>query len=232
MHLQSGKDEVTLEDSAELCELASSLLSKEPTEEILKALATIAPSLRQRIGDDTAHHLDGLANSYGNELNVNSLRQEYNELFISSYSGRYIPPFESAFRSTTETGRLSRPSEATCAELEACYVRFGFMPAKLKMDMRVKAFGWSDHIAIELAFLAFLLRTARERDGPERLDFTRLFVQRHVNAWITIFSDILFQQSATAYFKFVAQLLREIVKLNEPFAELSTHPHALLKKLE
>ena len=230
MALQAGSER-TLEDAAELCELASSLLSKEPNEEILNALTTIAPFLSQRIGDDTAHHLDNLATSYRNELNVNSLRQEFSELFISSYSGRYIPPYESAFRSTVETGRLCRPSEAVCAELEACYFRFGFMPAKLKMDIRVKALGWSDHIAIELAFLAFLLRIAKEREGPEGLDFTLLFVQRHVNGWITIFSDILFQQSATAYFKFVAHLLREIVKLNERLAELSTHPHALPRKL-
>ena len=205
------------------------MLSKEPNEEILNALATIAPSLRQRIGDDTAHQLNDLVSSYGKESNVNSLRQEFNELFISSYSGRYIPPFESAFRVTVETGRLSRPSEATCAELEACYVRFGFTPAKLKMDMRVKAFGWSDHIAIELAFLAFLLRTAGGREETGRLDFTRMFAQRHVNEWIAIFSDILFQQSATAYFKFVAQLLREIVKLNERLTESSTCPPTRLE---
>src|SRR5208282_1751137 len=128
VRLQSGMDELTLQNAAELYELASSLLSKEPNEEILNALAALVPSLRQRVSDDTAHQLDELVNNYHEDkLSVNSLRQEFNELFVSSYSGCYIPPFESAFRATVESGRQSRPSEAACAEVEAYYFRFGFI---------------------------------------------------------------------------------------------------------
>ncbi|HXF70549.1 MAG TPA: molecular chaperone TorD family protein [Thermoflexus sp.] len=86
--------------------------------------------------------------------------------------------------------------------------------------------GWhlpADHIALELGFLAYLARRARQAPDPEEraraLQASRDFLQQHVWSWVPRFCQALMEASTDPFFRGLAELTQEAVRLDLQWLE-------------
>ncbi len=81
----------------------------------------------------------------------------------------------------------------------------------------------ADHVALELGFLAYLARRARQAPSPEEraraLRASRDFLQRHVWTWLPSFCQALREASTDPFFTGLAEFAQEGVQLDLQWLE-------------
>ncbi len=150
--------------------------------------------------------IDGIAYP---ELIIEVWQQDYRRLF-ASVPLPHIVPRESAYRGGGE--RLC--DEPTIATRQA-YVEAEFIPNS-------RAVLPDDHIATELAFIAYLYQQAADamhrdyKDTERWLMRKQLFVQRHLRQWTPTFCDEIVARAQTNFWKGIALLTKGLVEFEDP----------------
>jgi TorA maturation chaperone TorD len=171
---------------AGLFDAGAALLLKRPDEELV-ALAA------QAFGFEPGPH------------ELEAARRDWNDLFFVPSSGRYMPPFESAFREKRLGGPLA-------LDAQAAYRAAGFDPARLSMDPLWRPAPQPDHLGVELAFVSALLRQASRRPEAARTmaDSAALFHAAHVAPWAGDYGRELAQGARSDLARALARLLEEL----------------------
>jgi TorA maturation chaperone TorD len=134
--------------------------------------------------------------------------RDWNDLFFVPSSGRYLPPFESAFREKRLGGVLA-------ADALAAYQTSGFDPALLDMDPLWRT-GWQpDHLGVELAFVCALLRGENEKLTTSAV----LFHSRHVAPWAGDYGRLVSGTAQSGLYRNLGRLLEDLAAWT---VELST----------
>ena len=83
--------------------------------------------------------------------------------FFVPTSGRYVPPYESAFLGydRAKPGRFGKLNGAPAGHVRSCWERTGFDPGKLTIFEPLRASFLPDHVGLEMAFMAFLCRAEK-----------------------------------------------------------------------
>lgn len=213
---------VGLEWMASLYQTLGMVLREHPTEQSLRELDNLRvlslplpgafpPCVQE--GREAVHHavrqMEGVAYP---ELVIETWQLDYRRLFCSAPLPPIVPR-ESAYRGG-DGGRLC--DEPTFVTRQA-YVEAGFVPHSFSALP-------DDHIATELAFVAYLYQQAadamrRDDQDTERwLTRKQLFVQRHLKQWALTFCDEVIAHAKTNFWKGIALLTKGLVEFEDPLA--------------
>ena len=137
------------------------------------------------------------------ELNPLELRLEYNRLFVGP-GAPACPPYESVYRRDrpeSERGMLMGPS---VIDVKKRYSEAGLQINKDFSDL-------PDHVAVELEFMCFLCAKEAEAGADEEIWKRRQteFWKFHLNTWIGEFSDRLFKNTKSPFYKASVMFLKE-----------------------
>lgn len=177
-------------DRAMVYEVLASCFLQEPDAELLKLAGEVLGCLLN----------DMPLPSQG----IEDLRQEYYDRFFVPMSGRYVPPYESAVRGRTDTGRRMRYGSLmgpNSHSVMAAYDAVRFDPWQLSMYEPLKGIRIPDHMGLELAFMALMAKseararaeeTPAEAERAERwLRLQRQFLEEHLNCWSGDFAALV-----------------------------------------
>lgn len=130
---------------------------------------------------------------------------DWRDLFFVPSSGRYLPPYESAFREKRLGGAI--PADALAA-----YQAAGFEPASLHMDTLWLPSPRPDHLGVELAFVSALLRCARSQPwgAAGLLQSAACFHARRVAPWAGEYGRALAAAAQSATYRDLGRLLEEL----------------------
>lgn len=122
-------------------------------------------------------------------IGLEELEVEYTRLFIMSYPGMLVPPFESWYYQDESPSAL-------LVDIEGFYERSGLAIGRDEGGFSMRA----DHIAVELDFCGYLTSqgTIVERDT---------FIGRHPGRWSGAFAARLRQTTAVELYRFAADSL-------------------------
>jgi TorA maturation chaperone TorD len=138
---------------------------------------------------------------------LETLRQEYFDLFCVPVSGRYLPPFESVQREK----RLWGPLTQKVAEL---YRACNFALLNMQTSPLWQAQFMPDHIGYELAFVEAMLKSRQADPSPalrQELDNTlRHFWRRHPSCWVAAYGHKLADNAQTGIYRFLGLLTEAI----------------------
>ncbi|MGC8502054.1 MAG: TorD/DmsD family molecular chaperone [Desulfurella sp.] len=132
------------------------------------------------------------AENFGLKLpELEDLQVEYTRLFINAYPKVIAPPYESFWREKEIYG------ETTIA-IKKLYAACNLDTSKNWHDL-------PDHIAAELAFLAYL----EGNDTIEYQDIKARLLEEHLKAWVDKFCEVVKNNTTLEYFKNLSILLEE-----------------------
>ena len=173
--------------AAVLFDVAASLLLRRPSPERLQAAA------------------DFFGFVFGPEEPELALT-DWNEIFFVPASGRYQPPFESAFREKRLAGK------AAVLAL-ACYEQAGFDPLALELDPLWRARPAPDNLGLELAFVSALLRQSAARpESPGLAAAARHFHTARLAPWAGEYGKKLTRSALSLTFRELGNLLLELAQ--------------------
>ncbi|AGA69156.1 putative component of anaerobic dehydrogenase [Desulfitobacterium dichloroeliminans LMG P-21439] len=152
------------------------------------------------------HTLDGVNNA--GKLGHQDLKAEYTRLFLGPMSPA-CPPYESYFdtnRPQEFQGTLMGPSS------EAMEIALAEEGLELTLDYAEL----SDHVAIELEFMYYLLSRAyaEEKDSDVYLKKANAFFMEHLFPWLPKFGAKLSKESRHPFYKGIGLLLESTVKID------------------
>jgi len=163
-----------------LFDTASALLLKRPTAELVRLAADLMGYVPP-------------------EAELELALRDWSDLFFAPSSGRYMPPFESAFREKRLGGALA-------ADALAAYASSGFDPAALAMDPLWRALWRADHLGVESAFVCALLRGENE----ELTASAGMFHARHLAPWAGDYGRILSGAAHSGLYRHLGRLLESL----------------------
>lgn len=194
---------------AAVYQLLATAFLEPPSEERLEQLRApeVLAELGELLGSGT---LEPLRSAPPDD--IREVRQEFNDLFKVPL-GKYVPPYEAVHRDSRDIegvptrGLLMGPSTVDVRRLyEAAGAELGLSEL-------------SDHIGVELAFLAFLCdrEKAAYADGNVEAAenyraYQRGFLQEHLLEWIPAYCETVRQRSSTSYFRVLAAMTPELCR--------------------
>lgn len=119
---------------------------------------------------------------------VRHLNTTFTHLFDGVGGPRTVPPYESA-----NVGASGRMAQAPAGEMDRLLRRFELQPGPVHC-------GPSDHLSIELALLAFLIRRDAE-DGVEAE-----FLDRHLLVWLPTLASRCVEADRTGFYSGAARI--------------------------
>jgi len=133
------------------------------------------------------------------------MQADYTRLFIGP--GKVIAaPWESVYFSDE---RLTFQEQTL--DVRNWYRRFGLEADKIHQEP-------DDHIGLELLFLSHLatqgIQALNEQDNPRFemvLDAQRVFLQKHVGAWVLTWCELVEENAQTGFYKGLAYLTRGVI---------------------
>jgi TorA maturation chaperone TorD len=131
--------------------------------------------------------------------------EDWRDLFFVPTSGRYLPPFESAFREKRLGGLLA-------ASVLADYQTAGFEPCALAVDPLWLAVPGPDHLGVELAFVS-ALKSGAARDpeaAPGLMASAARFHAAHLAPWAGDYGRELARAARSAVYRDLGGLLTEL----------------------
>lgn len=140
-----------------------------------------------------------------------TLRQTYYDRFFVPFSGKYVPPIESAIRG----GDPTNPKQAfgpldvgASLRLRSWYEAVGFNPYDLTMYEPLRGLQFMDHIGFELAFMAYLCYAEdaswKLKDEDKAGQWRKLqlqFLSEHLSKWCDRYAEELRQRGSDIYSK-------------------------------
>lgn len=170
--------------------LAYGYLNK-PSQEFLQSLDHTKPFFQEMINTKIPNY---------KEDDLENIAQEYYDRFFVPKSGIYVPPFESAIVNRTYDGlqvKYGRLDSNETIHVKTCYEMVNFKPDKLKMFEPLRYISFPDHIAYELAFIAYLCEShyyalcKGEKENIFRWNnLQKQFLQEHLLKWIRDYSSL------------------------------------------
>lgn len=156
-------------------------------------------------GEGLAPRCGVLGSTDALEDQVLQLRREHTRLFGGIKPGYGPPPpYEGLYRESRATGACSESVQAAYAE-----AGYAHLPDKLQAP---------DHLAVELRFMALLAYKEAEartthRDAEAAVSKTRQqrFLAYHLHCWVPAYCRRLCRETATAYYRDIAQLTADAV---------------------
>lgn len=139
---------------------------------------------------------------------VRALEVEYAGLFVLPSAGK-AQPFESIYLDPEQ--RLGGPVSMA---VERAYARAGAQPSPERLHI-------SDHLSVELEFMAFLCgreREAWEADAPTVvwgcLSLEREFLTEHLSRWVGRFATDVKERASTEFYPAMAGIADEFIRLD------------------
>ncbi|ELZ17984.1 anaerobic dehydrogenase [Haloterrigena salina JCM 13891] len=130
------------------------------------------------------------------------LEREFTRLFVGPRPP--ILPHETYYREDTDF------RGAGLAKVEASYGAAGWSPPEEYPEE-------NDYIAVELAFLRYLIR--QQRAGyEETVGYQRVFHEEHLSEWIPAFADDVRETTDERFYEAVASILEGTVAFEEEIA--------------
>ncbi|WP_058366294.1 TorD/DmsD family molecular chaperone [Haloparvum sedimenti] len=134
------------------------------------------------------------------------LEPEYTRVFVGPRPP--VLPHETYFRTDTDFRGEG------LAKVEASYGASGWTPPEEYPEE-------NDHVAVELAFLRYLIK--RQRDGDEEaFGFQRVFHDEHLSQWIDDCAEETLSTTDETFYEAAAHLLRGYVAFEEEIANAMT----------
>lgn len=193
---------------AAMYQLLASAFLEPPTEDRVERLRD--PELMTALG------LEPLSAASPDHLG--EVCQEFQDL-LKVPLGKYVPPYEAVHRDARMID--GQPTRGLLMGPSTVDVRRLYDDAGANLGLSEL----SDHIGVELAFLAYLCE--RENEALARGDQTaadnyrayqRGFLREHLLSWIPAYCDTVGQRSSTAYFRTLAAITPELCR--QDLAEL------------
>lgn len=184
---------------AAVYQLLASAFLEPPTESRLEQLRALSAALGETLAppDD-----------------IQQARQEFHDL-LKVPTGRYVPPYEAVYRDSREIdgvptrGLLMGPSTVDVKRL--------YQDAGAELGLSEL----SDHIGVELAFLAFLCEREKaayaEGDSAAADNYRAYqlgFLNEHILKWVPAYCDDVGERSMTGYFRALAAVTPELCRLD------------------
>lgn len=166
--------------------------------ELLRQEASESP-VPLGFGELPPSQLDWAALSGDAPLSLADLRATHTAVFGLVFS-RECPPYETEYCSSAEA--FFRAQQL--ADIAGFYQAFGLQTAPASPER-------PDHLALELEFMAFLLRKERLADTAEQArvcaDAQRSFLRDHLAWWVPSFAAGLRRKAESGFYASVAQVL-------------------------
>ncbi len=170
-----------------------------------KALEELSQAL-EHLGSDAMEDAHRLGKAFDDgKTKEPSLEVEYTRLFVGPFHTP-APPFGSVY--LEQARRLMGDSTMDAREH---YLSLG-------LDLASDLNEAPDHVSTELEFMYVLIRrsiahieTADYDALSQIVSHQRLFLGKHLGAWVTAFSDKILEHTQTAYFRILASVLRTFV---------------------
>jgi putative dimethyl sulfoxide reductase chaperone len=206
-------------DRAKVYEFLAGIFLKEPNSEVFDLLKNWVTSMEE----DT--ELSALLKRIKEkDPTLESLRQEYYDLFFVPVSGRYVPPFEAAIRGALrEEGMKTKFGSFwgnETLQISQTYEQLGFRPEKLDVFEPLKQMNMPDHIGFELSFMAYLcqveenfIKNNQSAESVRNLESTLL--NKHLNRWLPLLIEDLKNVEFTGFYSYFVELARDLCEEEE-----------------
>ena len=184
----------------------SSIYSKPPTSETIKILTVLisSPEFSNFVSTKTADFLSRMK-SIHNETHEN-LVQEYHDLFKVPLS-KYVAPYESVYRDGHLNGQSS-------IDVKKIYHRLGFQIPHEYYEL-------SDHIGIELAFMATLCKEEHKawKEKNAKLarslcDIEERFLKDHIACWLSKLCNTICEKTKDNFYICIAEINLDFVQFD------------------
>ncbi|MFO7802931.1 MAG: molecular chaperone TorD family protein [Desulfovermiculus sp.] len=175
------------------------LLLNEPTQNSLQLIPTLFRNIPEELQRDMPD-----PDAEPPELQV--LRDDYLDLFLSSSSGRYKAPYGAVWLE----GRFNGTTTSQVGEI---YTQAGFDPSLVSVSEHWLNPFMPDHIGFELAFLAGLLYSAREKGETDPDEARELvataygFAEQPMSLWAGSFGRNVREAAHTSVYQDLGGLL-------------------------
>ncbi len=191
-------DESGFENRRKLYMLLAKALSypedlEDYTESIKKLLGEVEFAIPEKLAISLKEALKELK-----ELGEEKVQAEFTRLFINAYPTVPCPPYESAYREGTLMGKSAE-------KMESILSKWGLETDEMP-----------DHAGPELELMAFLLGIPQTDEA--KADQVMLF-KDHISKWFPKFSRDIFKNTSLNFFKSVALLIDETLKMESKFLE-------------
>ena len=125
---------------------------------------------------------------------VELVEMDFAHIFMGPW--KHLPPYESLYEQYIP-GELGGPEERIAHGLKSFYTSVG-----LAMDMSANL--TPDHISSELLFMSYLAEN-------NFVDYQKRFLEEHLLKWVPGYCDEVHRHAATAFYKEIANLLKEFI---------------------
>lgn len=213
---------VGLEWLASLYQTLGAVLQERPTEQSLRGMDNLRvlslplpeafPPGGREGREAVRHAVMQIEDVAYPKLVIETWQLDYRRLFCSALLPHIIPR-ESAYRGGNGGRLCDEPAFAT----RQAYAEAGFVSNSFSTLPE-------DHIATELAFVAYLYRQAADalrgddKDVERWLTRKQLFVQRHLKQWAFAFCDEVIAYAQTNFWKGIGLLTKGLVEFEDPLS--------------
>lgn len=135
--------------------------------------------------------------------------QEYYDRFFVPTSKRFVPPHEAAIRNRRIKNKkivYGRLDSKETFHVKACYEMVDFKVEELNGFAPLKDNHYPDHIAFELAFIAYLnrfevvaLENKENKNAKKWNELQKYFIEDHLSKWIEDYAIFMEEKGAGLY---------------------------------
>lgn len=176
----------------DLYQFFSSMLLKEPNEELVEGLFQTIPYLKESFADQmTFEQWDEMHKQFQNgERTVEHIQQDFYDIFFVPISGKYSPAVESIILHNNMWGEVER-------EMAERFEKAQFTPEDLEIYVPFKQLGMSDLLGYQLAYMAHLcnMETYSSMEVRQQIQLEELdMIENHL---IPVLQKYMEQNSAS-----------------------------------
>lgn len=196
-------DQLTIcKQRKKIYELLSYCLLNVPTDSLLQVMKEGQEALKELIEDSSNEFLIELSD-------IEKYEQEYYDRFFVPTSSSFIPPYESAIRNRSKSGKKIKFGKLETKEtfhVKACYEMVSFNFHKLNMFKSLQDIPFPDHIAYEMSFMTFLvseeessLEKGEEKNALRWQNLERQFLSEHLSKWVEDYARLSEEKNKGLY---------------------------------
>lgn len=208
-------------ERARAYEFLAGIFLQEPSRQIFEFLKDWSAGLEEKTECESL-----LKRIEDNDPTLDTLKQEYYDLFFVPVSGRFVPPFEAAIqgaiRSEGKKTKFGGFWGNETLQISEIYNQIGFQPQALDIFEPLKEINVPDHIGFELAALAYLCQaeedlTKNNQSIETVRHFQRTLLEKHLNRWLPHLKEDLERVESTGFYAYFVQLIWDLCKEEERF---------------
>lgn len=208
-------------ERARAYEFSAGIFLQEPSPQIFEFLKAWSTGI-----EDKTELQSLLKRIEDNDSSLETLKQEYYDLFFVPVSGRFVPPFEAAIQ-----GALRSEGKKTkfggfwgneTSQISEIYNQIGFQTQGLDIFEPLIEMNIPDHIGFELAALAYLCQmedklTKNNQSIETVRHYQRTLLEKHLNRWLPLLIEDLARVESTGFYAYFVQLAWDLCREEEQF---------------